>query len=245
MSGLNQTPLQPGEVALVGAGPGDPELLTLKALRYLHSADVVVYDRLVSAEILAMIPESAERIFAGKHAGHHCIAQSEIIALLVEQAVLKRRVVRLKGGDPFIFGRGGEEMESLAAQGIRVHVVAGITAAAGCAAAAGIPLTHRDCAHRLTLVTGHPRGEELPDWQGLGHPEQTVVFYMGLHQAAAIQAQLHVQGVPGDMPVALIEQGTLPSQRVVRGTLQALARLAQDLSSPCLIIVGHVAALNT
>ncbi|CAG9000808.1 MAG: Siroheme synthase [Candidatus Celerinatantimonas neptuna] len=230
----------PGDVALVGAGPGDPELLTLKAMRYLQQADVVLYDRLVSEDVMALLPETVQKIFVGKKAGAHCIGQSVIISLLLEQSKVQKRVVRLKGGDPFVFGRGGEEQDALRQAGINVHVVPGITAALGCAATAGIPLTHRDVAQRVTLVTGHPQpGGEL-NLQGLAHEKQTLVFYMGIGQAGHIQDQLLTEGMARSTPVAFIEHGTLVEQRVIKGQLCELPALAKTVQSPALLIIGEV-----
>jgi uroporphyrin-III C-methyltransferase / precorrin-2 dehydrogenase / sirohydrochlorin ferrochelatase len=236
-----------GEVALVGAGPGDPGLLTLRALRVLQNADVVLYDRLVSAEVLDLARRDAERINVGKAAGQAHASQEEINALLVKLAKQGKRVCRLKGGDPFIFGRGGEELEALAAEGIRFEVVPGITAAAGCAAYAGIPLTHRDHAQALTFVTGHCKGEaDNVDWEALARPNQTVVFYMGLNQLENIVARLREHGVPESRAAAIVEQGTRASQRVVTATLADLAHKAGQarIESPALLIVGEVTRLH-
>jgi uroporphyrin-III C-methyltransferase / precorrin-2 dehydrogenase / sirohydrochlorin ferrochelatase len=236
-----------GEVVLVGAGPGDPGLLTLRALRALQNADVVLYDRLVSNEIVDLARRDAERIYVGKAAGNAHVSQEGINDLLVKLALQGKRVCRLKGGDPFIFGRGGEELEALAAHGIRFEVVPGITAAAGCAAYAGIPLTHRDHAQSLTLVTGHCKGEtDKVDWDLLARPGQTVVFYMGLGHLENILTQLTVRGVPGTRSAAIIEQGTQATQRVVTGTLEDLANKAREanIESPALLIVGEVTRLH-
>jgi uroporphyrin-III C-methyltransferase/precorrin-2 dehydrogenase/sirohydrochlorin ferrochelatase len=236
-----------GEVALVGAGPGDPGLLTLRALRALQNADVILYDRLVSDEVLDLARRDAERINVGKAAGKAHVSQEEINALLVKLAKQGKRVCRLKGGDPFIFGRGGEELEALAAEGIRFEVVPGITAAAGCAAYAGIPLTHRDHAQALTFVTGHCKGEaDNVDWAALSRPGHTVVFYMGLNQLGTIVARLREHGVPETRSAAIIEQGTRSTQRVVTATLADLARKATEarVESPALLIVGEVTRLH-
>lgn len=233
-----------GEVVLVGAGPGDAGLLTLKGLQQIQQADVVVYDRLVSDEIMNLVRRDADRVFVGKRAGYHCVPQEEINQILLREAQSGKRVVRLKGGDPFIFGRGGEELETLCHAGIPFSVVPGITAASGCSAYSGIPLTHRDYAQSVRLVTGHLKtGGEL-DWANLAAEKQTLVFYMGLNQAAAIQEQLIAHGMQADMPVALVENGTSVQQRVVSGTLSQLAELAQQVKSPSLIIVGRVVALR-
>ncbi|MGB8926276.1 MAG: siroheme synthase CysG [Pantoea agglomerans] len=235
---------QQGEVALVGAGPGDAGLLTLKGLQLIQQADVIVYDRLVSDEILNLVRRDAERIFVGKRAGHHCVPQDEINQLLCEQAQRGKRVVRLKGGDPFIFGRGGEELEALAQRQIPFSVVPGITAASGCAAYSGIPLTHRDHAQSVRLVTGHLQKEGTLAWQTLAAEQQTLVFYMGLTQAGEIQQQLIKHGMRSDMPVALVENGTTTRQRVVTGTLSELEALAGQVTSPSLMIIGSVVSLR-
>jgi uroporphyrin-III C-methyltransferase/precorrin-2 dehydrogenase/sirohydrochlorin ferrochelatase len=237
-----------GEVVLVGAGPGDPGLLTLRALRALQNADVILYDRLVSAEILDLARRDAERINVGKTAGGAQISQDEINALLVQLAQQGKRVCRLKGGDPFIFGRGGEELEALAAAGVRFEVVPGVTAAAGCAAYAGIPLTHRDHAQSLVFVTGHTKddADDSVNWDHLARPAQTVVFYMGLGHLERSISQLRAHGAPESRGAAIVEQGTRAEQRVVTGTLADLAQKARQagIQSPALLIVGEVTRLH-
>lgn len=233
-----------GEVVLVGAGPGDPGLLTLKGLQQIQQADIVVYDRLVSDEIMNLVRRDADRVFVGKRAGYHCVPQEEINQILLREAQKGRRVVRLKGGDPFIFGRGGEELETLCEAGIPFSVVPGITAASGCSAYSGIPLTHRDFAQGVRLVTGHLKtGGEL-DWANLAVEKQTLVFYMGLNQAPAIREKLITHGMAEDMPAAIVENGTAVTQKVVSGTLGQLDILAQQMASPALIIVGRVVGLR-
>jgi uroporphyrin-III C-methyltransferase/precorrin-2 dehydrogenase/sirohydrochlorin ferrochelatase len=234
-----------GSVTLVGAGPGDPDLLTLAAQRALMDADVVLYDDLVAPAILDRARRDADRIAVGKRKGAHRITQNGINALLADHAAAGRRVVRLKAGDPFIFGRGGEEMDYLAARGIAVSVVPGITAALGCAASAGIPLTHRDLSHGLTLVSGHLQNadDDALDWAARARRDETVVVYMGASQAAAIRDRLIAAGVTPALPVALIENGTRPDQQVSSGTLHSLPTLAaRHGDGPVLLIIGKVAA---
>ena len=236
-----------GRVFLVGAGPGDPDLLTLRAARLLAQADVVVYDHLVGEGVLELISERAERIYVGKERSNHSMAQDDINALLVRQARLGRQVVRLKGGDPFVFGRGGEELQVLAAHGIAFEVVPGITAACGVASYAGIPLTHRDYAQSCLFVTGHLKdGSCNLDWPALARPRQTVVIYMGLNGLADICAQLIAHGVAPSMPAAVVQQGTTLDQRVVAATLADLHLRVTEagLQSPCLVIVGEVVRLH-
>jgi len=236
-----------GEVYLVGAGPGDPELLTLRALRLIERADVVLYDNLVSAAVLDLIPPGTERIYVGKRRANHALRQEEINELLVVHARAGRRVLRLKGGDPFMFGRGGEEIDSLSANGIPFEVVPGITAALGVAAFAGIPLTHRDHAQACLFVTGHLKDGSMDlDWPALARPRQTVVVYMGLLCLPTLCAKLIEHGQSPDLPAAVVQHGTAPTQRVVTGTLATLPDLAEraELHGPTLIIIGDVVRLR-
>ncbi|QDO96516.1 uroporphyrinogen-III C-methyltransferase [Ferrovibrio terrae] len=247
MSELNsQQDEVPGHVALVGAGPGDPDLLTIAAQRALMDADIVLYDALVSPEILDRVRRDAERVSVGKRKGRHSIGQDEINILLAEHATAGKRVVRLKAGDPFIFGRGGEEMDYLNARGIAVSVIPGITAALGCAASAGIPLTHRELSHGISLVSGQLKdgSEDSFDWiERAAKAEETVVVYMGLSQAAHIRDRLIAAGASAALPVALIEKGTRPDQQVSAGALSTLPALAtQHGGGPVLLIIGKVAA---
>lgn len=239
---------RPGEVTLVGAGPGDPELLTLKALRALQDADVILHDRLVSSAVLDFARRDATRICVGKSAGGGGTTQQQINDSLVEHASRGLRVVRLKGGDPFIFGRGGEELEALAAAGIDFSVIPGITAAAGCAAYAGIPLTHREHAHSVSFVTGHAdKNGKDPDWRMLALPGATAVFYMGVAHLDHIVRNLLQNGAAPSRPAALVANGTLPNQQVIAATLSTIgdAATAAALESPALLIVGEVVALNS
>lgn len=242
-------PAQRGRVALVGAGPGDPGLLTLRALRLLNEADVILHDRLVSSDVLALARRDAERIEVGKRiGGNHDATQQRIHALMIELAQAGKRVVRLKGGDPFVFGRGGEELEALRERGIDYEVVPGITAAVACAAHAGIPLTHRDHAQSLRLLTAQARdGEAGHDWAALAQPGQTLAFYMGVSGLERLRDNLAGHGLAASTPFALVENGSRPQQRVVAGTLAELPALARlyAVQAPALLVIGEVAAFAT
>jgi len=236
-----------GEVYLVGAGPGDPDLLTFKAVRLMQQADVVVYDRLVSKAILEMTNKDAERLYVGKEKSNHSVPQNNINQILVDFAKQGKRVLRLKGGDPFIFGRGGEEIETLTESHVAFQVVPAVTAASGCSAYAGIPLTHRDYAQSVTFATGHLRdGTVNLNWEQLTQKNHTIVFYMGLTGIAVISEKLQEYGMSADMPAALIEQGTTRNQRVHIGTVATLPKLVSDSSvrAPTLTIIGEVVKLH-
>lgn len=242
---LYADPEHGGEVALVGAGPGDSGLLTLRGLQLMQQADVVLYDYLVSQEILELVRRDADRICVGKRAGEQSMPQQEINRLLVTLAQQGKKVVRLKGGDPFIFGRGGEELQAVAAAGIPFQVVPGITAAAGATAYAGIPLTHREHAQSITFITGHVRdGAYALDWQALARGRQTLAIYMGVVKAAEISSQLIRHGRSAQTPVAVISRGTRSEQYVQTGTLAALDQLAQGAPTPALLVIGEVVALH-
>lgn len=236
--------LKSGEVALVGSGPGDAELLTIRAMRFIEQAEIAIYDRLVSEEILALLPEDCERFYVGKEQAKHCVPQDKINQILVEQAKLGKRVLRLKGGDPFIFGRGGEEAEYMLERGVSCHICPGITAASGCTTYAGIPLTHRGVAQGCTFITGHIQNNgqlNLP-WQSLSCATQTVVFYMGINTLPKITEQLIKHGRSANTPAALIRKGTQPEQKTYRGTIGNLAALVEEhnITPPTLIVIGDV-----
>jgi uroporphyrin-III C-methyltransferase / precorrin-2 dehydrogenase / sirohydrochlorin ferrochelatase len=236
-----------GEVYLVGAGPGNPDLLTFRALRLMQQADVVVYDRLVSPPILEMCRRDAERIYVGKERDNHAVPQDEINLLLARLALAGKRVLRLKGGDPFIFGRGGEEIETLREHGVSFQVVPAITAAAGVASYAGIPLTHRDYSQALVFVTGHLKDGSMDlDWDMLARPRQTIVVYMGLKGLSQLCEKMIAHGLAADTPIAVVQQGTTLNQKVVIGTLATMPDkvAAAELKPPTLIIIGQVVQLH-
>lgn len=234
-----------GQVALIGAGPGEAGLLTLRALQLMQQADVVLYDYLVSDEVMELVRRDAQLVCVGKKAGFHSVPQEETNQLIAKYAEQGKRVVRLKGGDPFVFGRGGEELEALFDAGIPFQVVPGITAAAGATAYAGIPLTHRDYAQTAMFITGHLKpGSDQMDWSTLARGKQTLVIYMGLMKSSHIQQQLLTHGRTADTPIAIIERGTQATQKVLKGQLSELATLAEQAASPSLIVVGEVVTLS-
>ena len=247
LANSKDTPQPVGEVFLVGAGPGDPDLLTFRALRLMQMADVIVYDRLVAPPILDLARRDADQIYVGKERDNHALTQENINQLLVRLAKEGKRVVRLKGGDPFIFGRGGEEIATLMENGVNFQVVPGITAASGCATYSGIPLTHRDYAQSVVFVTGHLQDGSVDlNWKALAHDDQTIVFYMGLHGVGMVSEQLIKHGLSADTPVALVQQGTTQNQRVVVTELSDLAETVkrEQVKPPTIIIVGRVVELH-
>jgi len=237
----------PGSVALVGAGPGDPELLTLRAYNRLRTAEVLVYDNLVGPGIVDMVPDSCERIYVGKAAGNHTLAQEAICQLLVDQALAGKRVVRLKGGDPFVFGRGGEEMDVLLQRGIAMEIVPGITAALGAAASFGFPLTHRDHAQSCVFVTGHLKDNSIDlNWKALALPNQTIVIYMGVTGLDVIARELQAAGLSAQTPAALVYKATWPQQQIWTTELADLpgVALAHGIKPPTLLVIGEVVRLR-
>ena len=244
---LNKRDFLSGEVVLIGAGPGDPELLTLKAYRLLKEADCVIYDRLVSDEIMAMVSEKAEKIYVGKKQSAHTLDQADINQLLIDKARSGRKVARLKGGDPFIFGRGGEEVQDLLAAGVACRVVPGVTAASACTTYSGIPLTHRDYVHGCTFITGHlqdgPGGQQLSlPWQMLAREDHTLVVYMGIKTAGIISRELRKHGLPGSTPVGLIRHGTTENHQTFRTNINNLGDFIAEhsIKPPTLIVIGKV-----
>lgn len=240
-----KTSPQVGKVSIVGAGSGDPELLTLKALRRIETADVIFYDRLISAEIRSLFPDHTPARYVGKARSRHSIDQDQLNQLMVQQALSGTSICRLKGGDPFIFGRGSEEMLALREAGISVEVVPGITAASACSSYSGIPLTHRGLSQACTIVTGHGAESLDLDWSALARLGQTLVFYMGLSNSGSISSQLISNGLAADTPVAIIENGSTPKQRVFSGALHQLQAIAlwHQVQSPALIVIGKVVNL--
>jgi uroporphyrin-III C-methyltransferase len=240
----HKQPFLAGEVALVGAGPGDPELLTLQAYKFIKQAEVVIYDRLVSVEIMALLPEQCQRIYVGKKQADHRVPQDGINQFLVDYAKLGKKVVRLKGGDPFVFGRGGEEAQYLLANKVACHIVPGMTAASACTSYAGIPLTHRQVSQSCTFITGNveANGELNLPWQNLSDSKQTIVFYMGIKTLPIITEQLIAAGRAASTPAALIHKGTQPDQKIYRGNLAALSDLVVEhkIKPPTLIVIGDV-----
>ncbi|MCP4986570.1 MAG: uroporphyrinogen-III C-methyltransferase [Colwellia sp.] len=244
ISARGKSTLNNGEVALVGSGPGDAELLTIRAMRFIEQAEIAIYDRLVSEEILALLPDNCERFYVGKEQAKHCVPQGRINEILVEEALKGKKVLRLKGGDPFIFGRGGEEAEYMLQNGISCHICPGITAASGCTTYAGIPLTHRGVAQGCTFITGHLQNDgqlNLP-WQSLCSETQTVVFYMGINTLPTIAKRLVEHDRDINTPAALIRKGTQPEQKTYRGTIGNLAELVKkhNITPPTLIVIGDV-----
>lgn len=243
-----QNNIETGKVWLIGAGPGDPDLLTVKAARLIAQADALVFDHLVGDGIMDLVRADARRIYAGKEASKHTLPQEAINSLLVDLAREGLAVVRLKGGDPFIFGRGGEELETLAASGIPFEVVPGVTAASGCAAYSGFPLTHRDYAQAVTFVTGHLKDHTVNlDWPALARPNQTIVFYMGIGAAAEICRQMIRHGLPPQTPAAVVRNGTLAKQQTLLATLDTLPQHIDEagITPPALIVVGSVVNLHS
>lgn len=241
----NASTLSAGKVWLVGAGPGDPDLLTLKALKAIEQADLILFDHLISSDIRALFPKQTPAFYVGKKKGRHSMSQDDLNSLLIRKAQDGLKVCRIKAGDPFVFGRGGEEMLALRQAGLEVEVVPGITAASGCTSYANMPLTHRGLSQGCTFITGHAETKLSVDWSALVATKTTLVFYMGLTHAAVIQAQLLNAGMPADMPAAVIEKGCCPDQRVISGSVSDLVNLIEThaCESPSLIVVGRTVAL--